>query len=183
MTGHLQRLKASQANIKGEWQLILLRAGLFDEVGETLTICPLHRDIFGTIWNSSRPVAKCHHPLHGRSRAKPERRISFEISKEIQVYWGVLVPTGLGICELCGLLSFTLSSFFLSFFLSFSSNTYSFCTLNSRYMHQVQKITLRRKREKRNTNTSGEYILTSKVVPLVTRFFGLFGNLAAKSEL
>ena len=49
-------------------------------------------------------------------------------------------------------------------------------------MHQVQKITLRRKREKRNTNTSGEYILTSKVVPLVTRFFGLFGNLAAKSE-
>ena len=50
-------------------------------------------------------------------------------------------------------------------------------------MHQVQKITFRRKREKRNTNTSGEYILTSKVVPLVTRFFCLFGHLAAKSEL
>ena len=83
ITSHLQRLKTSQANIKGEWQLILLRAGLFDEDGETLTICPLHRDIFGTIWNSSRPVAKCHHPLHGRSRAKPERGISLEISKEI----------------------------------------------------------------------------------------------------
>ena len=181
ITSHLQRLKTSQANIKGEWQLILLRAGLFDEDGETLTICPLHRDIFGTIWNSSRPVAKCHHPLHGRRRAKPERGISLEISKEIQVYWGVLVPIGSGICELCGLLSFPLSSFFLSFF--FFSNTYSFCSLNSRYMHQVQKITFRRKREKRNTNTSGEYILTSKVVPLVTQFFCLFGNLAAKSEL
>ena len=47
----------------------------------------------------------------------------------------------------------------------------------------MQKITFIRKREKRNTNTSGEYILTSKAVPLVTRFFGLFGNLAAKSEL
>ena len=117
ITSHLQRLKTSQANIRGEWQLILLRAGLFDEDGETLTICPLHRDIFGTIWNSSRPVTKCHHPLHGRSRAKPERGISLEISKEIQVYWGVLVPIGSGICELCGLLSFPLSSFFLFFFL------------------------------------------------------------------
>ena len=114
ITSHLQRLKTSQANIKGEWQLILLRAGLFDEDGETLTICPLHRDIFGTIWNSSRPVTKCHHPLQGRSRAKPERGISLDISKEIQVYWGVLVPVGSGICELCGLLSFPLS--FLLFF-------------------------------------------------------------------
>ena len=31
------------------------------------------------------------------------------------------------------------------------------------------EITFRRKREKRNTNTSGEYILISKVVQLVTR--------------
>ena len=44
-------------------------------------------------------------------------------------------------------------------------------------------MTFRRKREKRNTDISGEYISTSKVFPLVTRFFGLFGNLAAKSEL
>ena len=182
ITSHLQRLKTSQANIKGEWQLILLRAGLFDEDGETLTICPLHRDIFGTIWNSSRPVAKCHHPLHGRSRAKPERGISLEISKEIQVYWGVLVPIGSGICELCALRT-QFPSFFLSFFLSFFSNTYSFCSLNFRYMHQVQIITCRRKREKRNTNISGKYILTSKVFPLVTRVFCLFGNLAAESEL
>ena len=125
------------------------------------------------------------HFMAEAGRAKPERGISLEISKEIQVYWGVLVPIGSGNCELYGLLSFPLSSFFLSFFLSFLLffNTYSFCSLNSRYMHQVQKITLRRKREKRNTNTSGKYILTSKVVPLVTQFFCLFGNLAAKSEL
>ena len=53
------------------------------------------------------------------------------------------------------------------------------------YMYRyIQKITfIRRKREKRNTYTSGEYILTSKVVPLATRFFCLFGNLSAKSEL
>ena len=50
-------------------------------------------------------------------------------------------------------------------------------------MHQVQKITFRRKREKRSTKTSGEYIVTSKLVPLVTQFFCLFGNLASKSEL
>ncbi|PFX18173.1 hypothetical protein AWC38_SpisGene17466 [Stylophora pistillata] len=98
ITSHLQRLKTSQTNIKGEWQLILLRAGLFDEDGETLTICPLYRDSFGTIWNSSRPVTKCHHPLHVRVGAKSERGISLDISKEIQVYRGVLVPIGSGIC-------------------------------------------------------------------------------------
>lgn len=98
ISSHLRRLKTSQLNIKGEWHLILLRVGLFNEdCGETFTICPQHRDVFGTLWNSSRPPTKCSHPLHGKSRAKPERGISAEVSKEIKDYWGILVPTGTGI--------------------------------------------------------------------------------------
>ena len=70
ITSHLQRLKTSQANIKGEWQLILLKAGLFDEDGETLTICLLYRDIFGTIWNSSRPLELQNAIIHSMAEAE-----------------------------------------------------------------------------------------------------------------
>ena len=118
ITSHLQRLKTSQANIKGEWQLILLRAGLFDEHGETLTICPLHRDIFGTIWNSSRPVTKCHHPLHAGLSLKEGFCWTFQ--KRFKF-------TGEFSCPLDQVFVNSVSLFLLSFF-PFFSNTYSFCS-------------------------------------------------------
>ena len=96
ISNHLRRVKTSQANIDGERHLILLRVGLFEEQGETLTICPHHRDILGTLWNSSRPPTQCSHPLHGASNAKPERGISAAFSKAIQDHWGLFIPTGSG---------------------------------------------------------------------------------------
>ena len=96
ISNHLRRVKTSQANIDGEWHLILLRVGLFEEQGETLTICPQHRDILGTLWNSSRPPTKCSHPLHGASNAKPDRGISAAFSKAILDHWGLFIPTGSG---------------------------------------------------------------------------------------
>lgn len=74
ISSHLRRLETSrEINIKSECHLILLRAGLFEEEGDSFTICPQHRDVLGTLWNSSRPAKKCCHPLHGTSRAKRAR--------------------------------------------------------------------------------------------------------------
>ena len=96
ITSHLKRLKTSHANINGEWHLMLLRVGLFEVQGESLTICPLHRDVLGTLWNSSRPPTKCSHPLHRTSKAKPDRGVSPAFSKAIRDHWGRFVPTGSG---------------------------------------------------------------------------------------
>ena len=95
---HLRALKVSPAGIKAEWHLILLRAGLFDENvnAELMTVCPRHRELFGIRWNSSKPVKKCSHPLHGNSRGKPDRGISLEFSIAISRHWDVLVPVGSG---------------------------------------------------------------------------------------
>ena len=35
--------KTTSAGVEVEWQLCLYRTGLFDEAGDSLTICPLHR--------------------------------------------------------------------------------------------------------------------------------------------
>ena len=43
---------------------------------------------------SSRPARKCSHPLHGNSKAKPDRGISAATSKED--YWDLLIPIGSG---------------------------------------------------------------------------------------
>ena len=96
ITSHLKRLKTSHANINGEWHLILLRAGLFEVQGESLTICPLHRDVLGTLWNSSRPPTKCSHPLHRTSKAKPDRGVSPAFSKAIRDHWGRFVRGQVG---------------------------------------------------------------------------------------
>ena len=93
---HLRTMKISSLEIKGEWHLILMRAGLFHEKAEFMTICPRHRELLGTHWNASRPAAKCNHPLHGKSKEKPDRGMSVSFSKAIKDQWGVLVPVGSG---------------------------------------------------------------------------------------
>ena len=93
---HLRALKVSPSGIQAEWHLILLRAGIFHQNTESMTICPRHRELLGTHWNASRPVRKCSHPLHGKSRSKPERGISMNFSAAIKLHWGVLVPVGSG---------------------------------------------------------------------------------------
>ena len=90
---HLRQLSVAQSCVASEKELILARAGLFDEDGTTLTICPRHRDELGKHW---KRLNKCKHPLHGNRKRKPERGANLKLSKEIKEKWGVLVPLGAG---------------------------------------------------------------------------------------
>ena len=84
--------KTTSAGVEVEWQLCLYRAGLFDEAGDSLTICPLHRDEFGLGW---RPSKVCKHPLHD-SRQKPVRGVTLRMSQEIQRKYKILCEIGEG---------------------------------------------------------------------------------------
>ena len=91
---HLRSVKVSQTCVSSEKDLILARAGLFEHDGNGLVICPKHRAELGVMFCAKR---KCLHPLHGRSKRKPDRGINLQISKEIKAKWDVVVPVGSGI--------------------------------------------------------------------------------------
>lgn len=84
--------KTTSAGVEVEWQLCLYRAGLFDEAGDFLTICPLHRDEFGLGW---RPSKVCKYPLHD-SKQKPVRGVTLRMSKEILSKYKILCEIGQG---------------------------------------------------------------------------------------
>jgi hypothetical protein len=77
---HLRRLNLSRQAVASEGDLILLRSGIFGSNGEGLTVCPRHRENLGLSW---RPKRGCAHPLHGSSKAKPERGVTKKMSREI----------------------------------------------------------------------------------------------------
>ena len=81
--------------MKYEWELCLLRAGVFQtENTDDMTICPLHRDHFGLGW---RPSRVCKHPPHD-SKQKPARGgHAKRISQEMFETWGMLCEIGQGI--------------------------------------------------------------------------------------
>ena len=101
---HLRIVKVSQNSILTEKDLILARAGRFDEDGANMTICPRHRAELGIFW---RPSRKCAHPFHGDRKGKPERRVNLEMSKGIIAKWSTLIPVGAG-----KVVRYYLSSFF-----------------------------------------------------------------------
>ena len=84
--------KTTSAGVEVKWQLCLYRAGLFHEAGDSLTICPLHRDEFGLGW---RPSKVCKHPLHD-SKQKPVRGVTLLMSQEIQSKYKILCEIGQG---------------------------------------------------------------------------------------
>lgn len=84
--------KTSAVGVENEAKLCLARAGLFEESGDTLTICPLHRDEFGL---GFRPSKSCKYPLHD-CKQKPTRGISRQISQDVFYRFGVLCETGQG---------------------------------------------------------------------------------------
>ena len=84
--------KTTPAGVEVEWKLCLYRAGLFDEAGESLTICPLHRDEFGLGW---RPSKVCKYPLHD-SKQKPIRGVTLRMSLEIHRKYKILCEIGQG---------------------------------------------------------------------------------------
>lgn len=95
---HVGNLKIRPLNdVRNEWELIAVRAGIFDLLSDVLderTICPAHRYKLGLNWKPSR---KCQHPLHPqKSKRKPrqDRAIGTQISVEIYQEWNVLLPVG-----------------------------------------------------------------------------------------
>ena len=84
--------KTTSVGVKVEWKLCLLRVGLFDEEGDSFTICPLHRDEFGLGW---RPSKTCKHPMHD-SKQKPQRGVTKRMSEEIYSKYNILCEIGQG---------------------------------------------------------------------------------------
>lgn len=92
VTDHLRGCFSTIVNELVEWQLCLLRIGLFEENGDSFTICPLHRDEFGLGW---RPSKICKHPLHD-CKQKPAKGVTSDMSMEIYKSWEVLLEIGQG---------------------------------------------------------------------------------------
>ena len=89
---HLRGCFSTRVDDIVEWQLCLLRIGLFEESGDSFTICPQHRDEFGLGW---RPSKICKHPLHDCNQ-KPVRGVTRDVSLEIYKTWDVLLEIGQG---------------------------------------------------------------------------------------
>ena len=93
VSAHLRgSYKTSAAGVEVEWKLCLFRVGLFDEEGDSFTICPLHRDEFGLGW---RPSKVCKHPMHD-SKQKPQRGVTKLMSEEILRKYNILCEIGQG---------------------------------------------------------------------------------------
>jgi hypothetical protein len=86
---HLSYLKSNSKELEiAENYLILNRAGINVITITILTsqhlnrhICEQHRDELGIYW--TRKKRTCAHPLHGDSKAKPDRGIDAVMSREI----------------------------------------------------------------------------------------------------
>ena len=98
ITGHLQACHLSKLTGIPEYELILPRAGLFDEPlhrQEEMFVCPKHRYNLGRNW---RPLRTCQYPLHSGSRKKLRNRnvVNMQMYKNIQSIFGTTIPVGSG---------------------------------------------------------------------------------------
>ncbi|KAK3734699.1 hypothetical protein QZH41_011291, partial [Actinostola sp. cb2023] len=103
--GHPRALDIWDATLMTETQLILTRVGLFESHDKQLdlTVCPRHREMFGTRWRTCRKT--CSIPTewttHKSSNAKGDRGITAVQSKGLHQLTGHLVPVGSRICKRC----------------------------------------------------------------------------------
>ena len=79
-----------------EYELILIRAGLFDvppHRQEEMFACPKHRHNLGRNW---RPLRTCRYPLHSGARKKLKNYhvINLKMSKNIHSSFGITIPIG-----------------------------------------------------------------------------------------
>lgn len=99
ITNHLQSCRLSKLVGKlEERELILARAGMFyvpTSKQEGMWICPKHRYNLGRNW---RPLKTCQHPLHSgpKKQLKNKDVVNLEMSKDIQIQFGVTIPLGSG---------------------------------------------------------------------------------------
>ena len=109
VTMHLKSVKVSSSSVVSEGELILLRAGIFDDDGKGMTVCPKHRECLGVYW---RPSRLCKYPFHrdgaSRTKAKCDRGVSKKLSIEVKRKWNSLLPIGSG--EISCALNYSLRS-------------------------------------------------------------------------
>ena len=98
ITIHLKTCHLSKLSGMMEYELILIRAGLFDvppHRQEEMFVCPKHRHNLGRNW---RPLRTCRYPLHSgaRKKLKNDHVINLEMSKNIHAIFGITTPIGSG---------------------------------------------------------------------------------------
>ena len=100
ITNH--KISYSFSGIENEIELILCRAGLFTETGQSMTICPRHRSTLGLGWSRGAST-RCRVPecisKHGKGKGgwpKGERGLGKQESAVILEHTGSLVPVGSG---------------------------------------------------------------------------------------
>ena len=92
---HLESCHLSKTNLK-EYELILLRAGLFSlstEQISSMTVCCKHRNSLGKFW---RPLKACQYPMHAGSTRECKGRhvINPQMSEDIMKLYDKLVQAG-----------------------------------------------------------------------------------------
>ena len=95
--------EGASASVRSEKELILARKGLFYLNEANKIVFPKNRAALGAWWT---PNLKCHHPLHGSERRKPERGASLQMSREVMVKRNVIVPVGGGMFLIYSLIFF-----------------------------------------------------------------------------
>ncbi|CAC5407949.1 unnamed protein product [Mytilus coruscus] len=99
---HLRLCHISLATVTWEYDLIKERAGFFDELLDSLIICPNHRFMIGKGWRRSRlcmakePLPHC----SGKHKAS-NTSVSLDQSRRIWRQSGILIPVGSGFCRQC----------------------------------------------------------------------------------
>ncbi|XP_063436284.1 uncharacterized protein LOC134717721 [Mytilus trossulus] len=96
---HLYKYSISRRSIDSESSLLKIRAGLFEEDDDTLTICPKHRFALGVGWRPSTLCSigwKC-----TNSKSNLKGTITKEQSIFLKKYHHVLLGIGSGVCSRC----------------------------------------------------------------------------------
>ena len=93
---HLKKFSLTNDNLR-EGQLIAARVGLFiEDEWKFLTVCSHHRNTLGIGWKQQQR-SSCHYPSHV-GKGKPERCVSFAVSTDVKMKFGVVLPIGTGEC-------------------------------------------------------------------------------------
>ncbi|EDO33434.1 predicted protein [Nematostella vectensis] len=103
--GHKKLLNISDKSLQTEFELLLARAGLFENgvLYDSLTICPRHRDLHGIRFrlNKTYCVVPATWADHRSANPLGDKGITFLQSKALQAKVHQLIPVGSPICRRC----------------------------------------------------------------------------------
>ena len=109
VTMHLKSVKVSSSSVASEGELILLRAGIFDDDGKGMTVCPKHRNVLAftgapRVFANTLFIVTVHQEIRQNATEGCQRKLSIEVKRK----WNSLLPFGSG--EIFCALNYSLSS-------------------------------------------------------------------------